>query len=183
MRYDNIDVKHIPDKIREVLRENTETITYDEVNGVDINIRTMSKGLLITGITGSGKTHCLYTIRGVVSKYEEKPSVSHVTNWVEFLFELKEQMGKINRGLRDVINDLTFPKYIFIDDLGAEKDTEWGQEMLYLVINKIYLKEGVLFLTTNLSLEELSAKYGDRIVDRLSELCIPVEMPQKNYRD
>ena len=62
-------------------------------------------------------------------------------------------------------------------------DTEWGKEMLYLVINRIYNNEHVLFLTTNLTVAELIKKYGERIVDRLQHICEIIDMPNKNYRE
>lgn len=178
-RYKDANVDHIPEKIRDVLRNNTEAIGINLPEGrLD---RQLSKGLLITGITGSGKTHCLYAIKSVVANYDEFESVSEVENWVDFLFELKEKMGK-TEGMRHIISEITNKRYCFIDDLGAERDTEWGQEMLYLVINRIYNKKNILFLTTNLSVEELATKYGERIIDRLSDICEIVEMPSTNYR-
>lgn len=182
MRYDKVQVEDIPKVIRELLRNNTVEITLKE--GSLRTPKELKKGLLITGITGSGKTHCVYAIRKVLNDWGDEPNISKVENWVDFLFELKERMSsKEGGGLRNTINSLISPKYVFIDDLGAENDTNWGREMLYLVINGIYIKEKILFLTTNLTMEELSKQYGDRIVDRLSELCEIVAMPDHNYRE
>lgn len=182
MRYDKVQVEDIPPVIRELLRNNTVDIQLNE--GVLRVPKQLTKGLLITGITGSGKTHCIYAIRKVLTGWGNENSTSKIENWVDFLFELKERMSfKEGGGLRNTINSLITPKYVFIDDLGAENDTAWGREMLYLVINGIYLKENVLFITTNLTSEELSKQYGDRIIDRLSELCEVVEMPEHNYRE
>jgi DNA replication protein DnaC len=60
---------------------------------------------------------------------------------------------------------------VFIDDLGAEKQSEWSQEMFYLVINESYENCKPLFISTNLTIEQLENQYGERIVSRLAEMC------------
>ena len=193
MRHDTVKVEDIPQGIRDILKKNTvetkKTVLVDKEEK-EVVLKQLKKGLLITGITGSGKTHCLYAIKSVLKNYPASidsfstvlpATTSKVENWVDFLFELKEKFGSGN--LRTTVDEITKPNYCFLDDLGAENDTNWGQEMLYLVINRIYNKENVLFITTNLTVEELSAKYGDRIVDRLSDICEIVVMPKKNYRE
>lgn len=129
--------------------------------------RRMKKGLFLTGKTGVGKTHTLHSIKNKIEQIGG--STSQVENWVELLFELRE---KISKGfLRDVVNNLTDKQHIFIDDLGAEKQSEWGQEMLYLIVNKVYEAGKPLFLGTNLTIAEFTAKYGERIASRLLETC------------
>ena len=47
--------------------------------------------------------------------------------------------------------------YIVIDDLGAEKQSEWVQETFYLLINKLYENESPnLFITSNKSLQKIT---------------------------
>ena len=60
---------------------------------------------------------------------------------------------------------------LHIDDLGAEKQTEWVLEQLYALINERYEREKPIVVTTNLSQEELETQIGERTVSRLIEIC------------
>jgi DNA replication protein DnaC len=104
-----------------------------------------------------------------------------VENWVELLFELKGKFN-IRDGVTTLIDSLTESQYIFLDDVGAEKQSEWSQEMLYLIINRAYNYEKTLFITTNLDEKEFQDKYGDRIFDRIQEICSVIKMPKVNHR-
>lgn len=134
--------------------------------------------MLILGNTGSGKTYTFYAIAKVLNNWGG--GVSNIENWVEFLFELKDRG---NRSIKGLMEDFLSNKYIFIDDLGAEEDKDWGKEMLYLVINKCYKFNKILFINTNLDNKQLIERYGERILDRISDMVEVVEMPNKNYRD
>lgn len=172
MRYYDAKTEHIPENIRDILKQNTEIIDGESPQ------KKLLKGLVLGGVTGSGKTHCLHSIRETVKSWGE---VSKVINWVELLFELKERMGQ-KEGLKSIIDTLSGAQFCFIDDLGAENDTNWGQEMLYLVVNRIYNKQGTLFISTNMTPEKLLEKYGERILSRLGHMCEFIDMPNKDYR-
>lgn len=56
---------------------------------------------------------------------------------------------------------------LVIDDLGSERHTEFSEEKIYSIIDKRYTSELPLFITSNLSLNEISQRYGDRIASRM----------------
>lgn len=61
---------------------------------------------------------------------------------------------------------------LLLDDLGAEKQTDWAAERLYLVINGRYERELPTIVTSNLTVDQLTAMHpemGARIVSRLLE--------------
>ena len=60
---------------------------------------------------------------------------------------------------------------LHIDDLGAEKQTEWVLEQLYALINERYERRSPIVVTTNLSQEQLEQQIGERTVSRLIEIC------------
>ena len=60
---------------------------------------------------------------------------------------------------------------LHIDDLGAEKQTDWVLEQLYALINERYERQGSVVVTTNLTQEELEQQIGPRTVSRLIEIC------------
>ncbi len=138
-------------------------------------IHKFKKGLFLFGNTGRGKTYSLYAIRNNLD------SAGNVDVWVETLFNLKQNFNS-NKTKGKILDDLLWYDYIFLDDVGVEKDTEWSQEIFYMVVNKIYVEEKTLFMSTNLTVEEFSNKYGDRIMDRLTEICDFYEMKGNNLR-
>jgi DNA replication protein DnaC len=66
---------------------------------------------------------------------------------------------------------LTSVDLLHIDDLGAEKRTDWVLEQLYAIVNERYENERSLLVTTNLSEVELEEQIGPRIVSRIVEMC------------
>ena len=69
---------------------------------------------------------------------------------------------------------------LHLDDLGAEKRTEWVLEQLYAIVNERWQDQRSIVVTTNLKdREELRQQLGERTVSRLSEMCatIPIMGP------
>lgn len=72
--------------------------------------------------------------------------------------------------------------YLAIDDLGAERLTEWGVDRLFEIINERHNHLRPLLVSSNLSPSELAARInrqigdqsGDRIVERLIESCTAI---------
>ena len=66
---------------------------------------------------------------------------------------------------------------LIIDDLGAERGTEYAVENVFNVIDRRYRSGKPLIITTNLHLSMLTNEQSldkKRIYDRILELCIPV---------
>ena len=149
---------------------NVENLTEEFKNEVKKTIEE-NKGLFIYGDTGTGKTHAMHAL----SKGKGK-----VKNFVELLVEFRDHMQKgcyFSR-IRDFVNE----DYLFIDDIGAEKLSDFVIEFLYLVINKRYENEKRTVISTNLSLEEFGKRYGDRLLSRIAEMCVIYEMKGEDRR-
>ena len=74
---------------------------------------------------------------------------------------------------------------LVIDDLGAERSTDFALEQMYKVIDDRYRSKRPIILTTNLSLDHMKKctdiRYS-RIFDRLFEMCYPVELTGLSWR-
>ena len=159
MRYANAKVSDLDDKTISIIRK-----IFDNDKKIFI------KGVFLYGNTGSGKTHALHAIRNMYQKTTDLRT-NEVENWVSLLTEIR---GLFNSKISvlDFLNNNFYSKdCIFIDDVGSENQTDWSQEILYLIIDKAYVKEIPIFIATNLSGEEFAKKYGDRISSRLIEMC------------
>lgn len=161
MKYSTADIQKVPE-IREVLNK----------------AKKQGKGLFIHGMTGTGKTYALYAIEKSGVKAIGSTKVGEVENWVEMLAEMRNNLSQsVNYAV-----ELTKKEMVIIDDLGAEKHTDWSQEMLYLIVNRMYLNQVLPIIATNLTLEQFQEKYGDRIFSRFVEMCEFVELTGDDKR-
>jgi DNA replication protein DnaC len=71
---------------------------------------------------------------------------------------------------------------LVIDDLGAEKPSEWTQERLYSVVDHQYANCLPLIVTSNLPPKELAGQTGERVASRLAETCEVVLMTGADRR-
>ena len=78
---------------------------------------------------------------------------------------------------REIAEQMRQYPLLVIDDLGAERESDYALETVYMVIDERYKARKPLIVTTNLTLEEIckpkSMDY-QRIYDRILEMCVPV---------
>ena len=71
---------------------------------------------------------------------------------------------------------LNTAKLLIIDDLGAERGTDYALEKVYNIIDSRYLSGKPLILTTNMTLKDMQESEDiryRRIYDRIFEMCFP----------
>ena len=73
------------------------------------------------------------------------------------------------------LGDVPFHRgYLVIDDIGVETDhSDFGMKrnIVRELIDEAEINKNCLILTSNLTLEDLSNKYGERSIDRLKSIC------------
>jgi DNA replication protein DnaC len=77
---------------------------------------------------------------------------------------------------------LTSVDLLHIDDLGAEKRSDWVLEQLYALVNERYESQRSMVITTNLKHEDLEEQIGPRTVSRLAQTCEEVEVRGEDQR-
>jgi DNA replication protein DnaC len=140
------------------------------------------RGLWLFGETGTGKT----TLAMLISKaaLEAGRTVA--------IYSLPKLLARIRRtydsepggdSYLSFFERLTAVDLLHIDDLGAEKRSDWVLEQLYALINERYEAERSVLITTNLPHEELEEQIGSRTVSRLSQMCdeVPLFGPDRRY--
>jgi DNA replication protein DnaC len=75
---------------------------------------------------------------------------------------------------------------LILDDLGAERNSEFALEQVFSVIDSRYRSKKPLIITTNLTLDELKHPTDlahSRIYDRILERCVPLKINNRNIRE
>jgi DNA replication protein DnaC len=139
------------------------------------------KGLFLTGTRGSGKT-CFASVLG--KELIRRGDIVWFKNVTDLLFEIKgtfDKEGKIFNDYEMICRWAAKP-ILVLDDLGAEKVSEYVRQSLYALINKRYLDDLPTIVTSNLTLDEVAGRLDDRIASRLTEMCQVVTLGDKDLR-
>ena len=132
-------------------------------------------GLLMIGDSGLGKSViCRDIIPAILNEQDE--SYSRTTCLVTTAYDLATYGDEL---------DLHSPKFIMIDDIGTEGEfVKFGahRNMFMEVVDYAERSGKVLILTSNLTIEQLNEKYGERTTDRLKSLCRLVKIEGKSLR-
>ena len=133
-------------------------------------------GLLLWGGVGTGKSF----FAGCIANALLAQGVSVLmTNFAKILGAVTGMYGMERQRFLNTYS------LLILDDLGAERNSEYALEQLFRVVDSRYQSRKPMIVTTNLTLEELkhpSDLAHERIYDRLLERCVPVKMNGKNIR-
>ena len=137
------------------------------------------RGLWFYGDVGTGKTSLAMLVSQAAEAAGRSVAVYSVPR---LLAEIKDTYEADSTGsYMDLFRRLSAVDLLHLDDLGAERTTEWVLEQLYAIVNERWQDERAIVVTTNLtSLDDLRAQIGARTVSRLSEICgdpIPIMGP------
>ncbi len=150
-----------------------------------------AQGLYLAGQVGTGKTH---TAWGAVVAWCTATGV-RPTSGPEVDWGMRSAPPVIFTRMTDLLDDLP-PGHdsrqrirdcqnaalLVIDDLGAEKASEWTQERFYSVIDHRYANCLPLIVTSNLPPAKLAEQTGERAASRLAEMCQVVAMTGTDRR-
>jgi DNA replication protein DnaC len=127
------------------------------------------RGLWFMGPVGTGKT----TLAMLVSKAALKAGRSvAIYSLPRLLNEIRETAHGTERSHVELLDRLTAVDLLHVDDVGAERTTDWVLEELYSIVNARYEDERSMVITTNiLDREALCDQISERTVSRLTEMC------------
>jgi DNA replication protein DnaC len=126
------------------------------------------RGLWFMGPVGTGKT----TLAMLISQAALKAGRSVAIYSLPRLLNEIRETHRSERSHVDLLDRLTAVDLLHVDDVGAERTTDWVLEELYSIVNARYEDERSMVITTNiLDREALCEQITARTVSRLTEMC------------
>lgn len=156
-----------------------EKLTNAMKNYVDNfnEFKQQGKGLLFYGEVDTGKT---FAAACVANALIDKGYPCLVTNFARIANTIQGTFEK-----QDYYDSLNRFALLVIDDLSAERKTDYMQEIIYNVIDNRYRAGLPLIITTNLTSKELKHPadvVNQRIFSRVLEICHPIKVEGKHRR-
>ena len=165
LRYENSQYKDVPVNIRKSFE----------------NIKESRQGIYIHGGVGTGKTHIAYALHK--ESVETAKVLSQFWNTTELFREIRLDISRTPEEKKHIEEELMANRTLLIlDDIGAEKISDWVLEVFYLIINRRYENMLPTIFTSNLPISELAERIGDRTVSRIVEMCKVVRVDGKDRR-
>jgi DNA replication protein DnaC len=161
-------------------------------------VDTAGRGLLFTGSIGVGKTHLAV---GVLRRLVQERGVKGLfCDYRELLKNIQNSYNtQVNTTELELLKPVFAAEVLVLDDLGAQKPNEWVWDTVALILNTRYNEKQTTIITTNYvdlpagggaktdaeraaREPSLGDRIGDRMLSRLAEMCIRVEMTGKDFR-
>ncbi len=170
-----------------------EVLTYikNYLNNLDSSKQDndFDKGLYLYGKYGTGKSYILQYVACELAKKGHKVIFVY---YPDFARIIKSMIT--TGGVEDIIDDLKSIEFLFIDDLGGDANSQFVRdEILLPVLQHRMVNKKPLFVSSNLSLDELSSHFAlsnkdtdalkaKRIIERIRTLCKDIELKGDNHR-
>ena len=151
--------------------------------------------LFITGTVGTGKTWLLSALmRDTLAKAEFKPLTrierpiyprnSLFVSLPELMLKFRDSMNP-NSDLTEssILARYSGDKYLYFDDIGSEKTTDYVRASLFLLIDRRANQTTArTLITSNLSLNEIANQHGKRIASRIAGMCKVIKLTGPDRR-
>jgi len=132
-------------------------------------------GLMLEGPFGVGKTWLLKHL----ASYLDNQALYFQAGTL--LSQIRDSFSWDPQERRSFMDRLACKPLLILDDLGSEHQTDWAGAELGRIIDERYSRRKPLAISINRL--DLLDNYQVRVIDRLSEVCIPVNMERcPNWR-
>ncbi len=145
-------------------------------------------GLLLLGTCGVGKTHLAVALLKQVIM--EKGDGGLFYDFRDLLREIQASWNSVSQTSElEVLRPVLEAKVLILDELGANKPTDWVRDTIAHIINCRYNDEKLTIFTSNYldkpvkqGEENLTDRIGMRLRSRLFEMCREVEIQGPDFR-
>lgn len=153
----------------------------DKYPGIDV-------GLLFLGTCGVGKTHLAVSLLKHV--IQDKGDSGIFYDFRDLLREIQCSWNSVSQTSElEVLRPVLEAKVLVLDELGANKPTEWVRDTIAYIINCRYNDQKLTVFTSNYldapkkqGEESLTDRIGIRLRSRIYEMCREIEINGKDFR-
>lgn len=157
--FENFSTSFYPPECREQM---TDIFEFCKAYSAAFNKK--SGSILMTGNTGLGKTHLSLSI---VKNAVEKGFNAAYGSAQNFLSKIENEHFSRGDERTDTLDMLINADLLIFDDLGTEFSSPYINSTIYSIINTRLLAQKPTVISTNLTLEDMRNRYGDRILSRI----------------
>lgn len=139
------------------------------------------ESILFWGVPGNGKSHLAAAIHNELIKQHRVVvfiSMPDLLEKIKATFSNKQSKESESK----ILKALNLCDLLIIDDIGAEKTSDWVQEVIFRIVDSRYRRKKPILATSNLEPKLLSERIGARAYDRLVEMSQPIENKATSYR-
>jgi DNA replication protein DnaC len=145
-------------------------------------------GLLFLGTCGVGKTHLSVSLLKQIIR--DKHDFGLFYDFRDLLREIQSSWNSVSQTSElEVLRPVLSADVLVLDELGANKPTEWVRDTIAYIINYRYNEKKLTIFTSNYpdiasrsGEETLSERIGSRLRSRLYEMCKVIEIKGKDFR-
>ena len=189
-----VDAARIPPRYGRCSLQNFVTYPNEKLMGALAHARrfaeafpAVTKGLCLIGPPGIGKTHiAVAVLRDVVQRTQVRGLFYDVRDLLRVIRSTYNPV--VRTAEMDILRPVMDAELLVLDDLGAEKPSEWVEETINLIVNTRYNERRPTIFTTNFvegeetDLDSLKVRVGFRLHSRLHEMCDFLEYEGADYR-
>lgn len=146
-----------------------------------LDVPRTAPSLLLTGPTGTGKTHTAYAALRLLSESRRSTVAWRAASTAVFFADQRPRED-VTRDRESMFEHYAKAPVLLLDDVGATKNTEWTEETLYRLVDFRYVNCLPSIFTTNLLPGSMGTRLGDRIASRLAEMCRSVVLDGDDLR-
>jgi DNA replication protein DnaC len=135
--------------------------------------------LYLWGSYGTGKSHLAAAIANTLAGRGTETAYASVPRLLRFLRQgIQPGAGELSADKRlDLLCQVPF---LVLDDIGAERATEWANEKIFDLVNERYQADFPMVFTSNAKPED--AIREERVVDRIYGMASLIPLSGPSYR-
>jgi len=137
-------------------------------------------GLFFRGPVGVGKTHLAVAVLKELCRRNIPCSFLDTSGWLEDLKASIAEDEELDTHI--TVEHARRVHVLLLDDLGAERSTEFSRDTIYTVISTRHQNKLTTLVTTNVEKEQLIREQGHRLWSRLTEMCKTVSISSHDHR-
>jgi DNA replication protein DnaC len=149
----------------------------------------VGKGLFLEGQPGVGKTHlAVAVLRRVIERTGARGLFYDTRELLKLIRSTYDPAIRTTES--EVLRPVMTADLLVLDDLGAEKTSEWVEETMNLIVNTRYNERRTTIFTSNYEdipddtdINSLTFRIGHRMRSRLHEMCDFFELDGADYRE